>query len=242
MSTTELAADSAAVFDAIVASRRSVRKFTEEAIPESVIEHCLDLALLAPNSSNLQPWEFHWIRTPEKKAATAKICFDQQAATTASDMIAVVARTATWREHARETLANWPGGDPPKIVVDYYAKICPVMYTQGPLGILGALKRVAAFGVGLFRVAPREPSSHADMRVWATKTAALAAENLMLGLEAHGYGTCPMEGFDSVRLRRLLGLPRDAATIMIVAAGRAAEEGIYGPRQRFDRERFIHRL
>lgn len=45
-------------FFEVVQKRRSVRKFTATAVPEAVIEKAIDAALIAPNSSNLQPWEF----------------------------------------------------------------------------------------------------------------------------------------------------------------------------------------
>ena len=41
-------------FIKVVESRRSVRVYNDEKIPEEDIQKCLDLALLAPNSSNLQ--------------------------------------------------------------------------------------------------------------------------------------------------------------------------------------------
>src|SRR6185312_13814880 len=60
-------------FDELVRSRRSIRLFDPDVrVPQAVIDHALDLAMLAPNSSNLQPWEFHWVRTPEKKAELAR--------------------------------------------------------------------------------------------------------------------------------------------------------------------------
>lgn len=40
-------------FKKVIQSRRSVRKFTDKAIPAEVLDDCLDMALLAPNSSNL---------------------------------------------------------------------------------------------------------------------------------------------------------------------------------------------
>ena len=49
-------------FFEVVSKRRSVRKFSEEAVPESVMRKCLKAAVQAPNSSNLQPWEFYWIK------------------------------------------------------------------------------------------------------------------------------------------------------------------------------------
>ena len=40
---------------ALIESRRAVRRFTTEPVPEAVIRDCLELAVLAPNSCNLQP-------------------------------------------------------------------------------------------------------------------------------------------------------------------------------------------
>lgn len=54
-------------FRKVIESRRSVRKFTDRTIPSDVLDACLDLALLAPNSSNLQPWTFYVVQSPSKK-------------------------------------------------------------------------------------------------------------------------------------------------------------------------------
>ena len=70
-------------FFELVNKRRSVRKFTNEKVPSEVIRKCLRTAVLAPNSSNLQPWEFYWIRSLEKKEAIVSACFSQNAAKTA---------------------------------------------------------------------------------------------------------------------------------------------------------------
>ena len=49
--------------------RRSVRKYLTERVPSEVIEKAISAALLAPNSSNLQPWEIYRVTSPEKRAA-----------------------------------------------------------------------------------------------------------------------------------------------------------------------------
>ena len=77
------------------------------------------------------------------------------------------------------------------------------------------------------------------MKLWATKSTALACENLMLALRAHGFDSCPLEGFDEVRVRKLLKLPRNRHVVMIVAAGKGAPNGVYGEQFRFDSERFV---
>lgn len=80
------------------------------------------------------------------------------------------------------------------------------------------------------------------MRVWAHKSTALACENLMLSLRACGFDSCPMEGFDPIRIRRLLNLPRAAEVCMVVSAGKRAENGIYGPQIRFDPSLFVFKV
>ncbi|NMT63981.1 nitroreductase family protein [Marinobacter orientalis] len=229
-------------FRKVVRSRRSVRRFTDEAVPEPVLDDCLELAMLAPNSSNLQPWEFFVVRTPDLRAKLAEACLGQNAAKTAPVLIAVVARTDTWRRHSRMALEQWPEEKLPGIVEKYYSKIAPVHYSQGPLGLFGATKKAAGLLVGLTRPVPRGPYSPNEMKIWATKSTALAAENLMLALRAHGYDSCPMEGFDECRVRRLLKLPKKGLVTMILAAGKRSENGVYNRQYRFDRDELVHYL
>ncbi|MDX1553193.1 MAG: nitroreductase family protein [Marinobacter sp.] len=229
-------------FRKVVRSRRSVRRFTDEAVPEHVLDDCLELAMLAPNSSNLQPWEFFVVRTPELKSRLADACLGQNAAKTAPVLIVVVARTDTWREHSRMALEQWPEENLPGIVQKYYSKIAPLHYNQGPFGLFGVAKKAAGLFVGLTRPVPRGPYSPNEMKIWATKSTALAAENLMLALRAHGYDSCPMEGFDECRVRRLLKLPKNGLVTMVLAAGKRSEKGVYNRQYRFDKQELVHYL
>ncbi len=236
--------DSAHIFSEIVNSRRSVRLFEDVPIPPDIMNRCLDLALLAPNSSNLQPWTFYWVRDVVRKAVLAEACLSQPAARTAAELIVCVGRTNTWRAHRREMLrrfeiATTAGQYIPKSAWEYYRKIVPIAYTQGWFGAIGLLKKIIFWGRGFFTPSPRSPTSLADMRVWAAKSCALACENMMLALRAHGFDSCPLEGFDAVRVRRLLKLTRDAEVVMVIAAGKASPRGVYGPRVRFAREEFV---
>jgi len=230
-------------FQKIVESRRSVRVFTDEKVPHGVIDRCLDLALLAPNSSNLQPWDFYWIQDPEKKKRVAEYCFGQSAATTAAELIVVVARPDLWRrgQQINVTALKKIGKTDPRVLA-YYEKMIPATYASDPFGVLGTVKGALASLVGLFRVFYRGPFGESGNRLIANKTTALACENLMLALRAAGYDSCPMEGFDHTRVRKLLRLPRQASITMIIGAGRASPKGIYGPRVRGPREMFIHKV
>ena len=80
------------------------------------------------------------------------------------------------------------------------------------------------------------------MRVWAHKSTALACENLMLAFRAFGYDSCPMEGFDPKRVKKLLNLPKKAEVCMIISAGKRAENGVFTPRIRMKRDKFIFEI
>lgn len=236
--------DSALAFTELVESRRSIRLFDSTPVPEFVIRKSLDLALLAPNSSNLQPWEFFWVKTPEKKAALISFCLSQAAAATAQELIVCVARTNTWKRNCellREDITHHErkGTRIPKAATLYYWKLVPLIYNQGPLGLFGFLKRIATFFVGFRKPITREPSSKHQMQIWATKSTALACENFMLAIRAFGYDTCPMEGIDSHRIRKLLTLPSDALIPMVIAIGHRRPEGVTLPRIRSDKSLFI---
>ena len=66
------------------------------------------------------------------------------------------------------------------------------------------------------------------MRVVAHKSSALAAQNFMLSMTSNGYDTCPMEGFDSLRVKKALSLTRSSEINMIISCGIRDEKGIYG--------------
>ena len=84
-------------FFEVVNNRRSVRKFTNAEVPEDVIRKCLKASLQAPNSSNLQPWEFYWIRSAEKKKKVVKACFSQNMSFFPLDL-RIILFIAVWQE------------------------------------------------------------------------------------------------------------------------------------------------
>ena len=229
-------------FAKVVRTRRSVRAYYPEPIPDAVLDACFDLALLAPTSHNLESWQFIDVRDPDKLAALRHFCLDQSAALQAPHLIVTVARPDFWRVGQRlmiEALQKDPAPSIPRLM-DKYRLLIPIMFIDGPLHVLAPLKRLVMWCVGLFRPFWRVDVGRAGQTLWATKTAALACENLMLALRAAGYDSCAMEGFDEPRVKRLLGLPRAAHVIMVIAAGRRAP-GSTIPQYRFDRALYVQK-
>ena len=227
------------LFEAIE-TRRSVRKYTGDPVPRSVIEKALDAALLAPNSSNLQPWEMYWVTNPEKKAQLVTACLSQSSAATAAELVVFVARTDTWRRNRQLVLQTLnERGTPPPQQLDYYIKIVPLFYTHGWFDLIGLLKAIFIPIVGLFRPVPRGPFSTPALKATLSKTVALACENFMLAITAQGYSTCPMEGFDERRVKKILGLGGSATIVMVISVGKEDPAGIYGPRLRLNPSLFL---
>ena len=80
------------------------------------------------------------------------------------------------------------------------------------------------------------------MNVWGHKSTALACAHFMLAMRSHGFDTCPMEGFDSSRLKKILKLPKKAQICMTIGAGKRDPSGVYGKQFRFDNDIFIKEI
>lgn len=231
-------AEASELFRILVQSRRAVRRFTADPVPDEVIRSCLELAVLAPSSCNLQPWSFQVVRDPALLAQLLPVCLGQSAAR-APLIITILARTDTWKQACADVLRFWPDPLIPPAIERFYTRAAPFQYNQGWMGWRGLIKRPLLWLTGLRRAVMRAPNSPQQMRLWAVKSTALAAQNLMLAFQSHGYSTCPMEGFDERRLRRVLPIPKDAIPIMLLAVGQAGERAVYNSRLRFPQEQSV---
>jgi len=225
-------------FQAIIDKRRSNRKFDPLVeVPEEVIKRSLERAILSPNSSNMQLWEFYWIRSEDEKKKYEALCLGQNAARSAKEIIVFVTRKDLWKQHAKwnyDRLKAGIQGEPNKIQkrgLDYYGKLMPLAYRSDIFGIMAFVRRSLSFFMGLRKPFMRF-GGKADQRVTVHKSCALAAQTFMLSIAAEGFETCPMEGFDEVRVKKALQLPAGAEINMIIAVGKGTQEGIWGPRFR----------
>lgn len=223
--------------------RRSVRVYDQEKpIDAEKVKQCLKLATLAPNSSNMQLWEFRHITNPELMAKISKACLNQTATSTASQIVVFVTRRDLFRKRAKFVLEfekgniqrNSPAERQAKRIRDrelYYGKIMPLLYARF-FGLLGLFRVILTKGIGLFRSITREVSEN-DVRLVVHKSCALAAQTFMIAMANEGYDTCPLEGFDSKMLKKALKLPYGAEVNMVVSCGiRKGNEGIWGERCR----------
>lgn len=230
--------------------RRSVRVFKKDSIDEQKVKDCIKLASLAATSSNMQLWEFYHITSPEILKQLSVACLDQNASKTAQQMIVIVARKDLWKKRVQSNLnflksqyGNKPESEyssREKFAMNYYKKIIPTIYFDF-LGIIGYIKYIVFQIIGLFKPIYRQVRD-SDMRIVAHKSAGLAAQNFMISMAAINYDTCPMEGFDSLRVKKILNLPASSEINMIIGCGIREEYGIYGDRFRIPFEEIYYKL
>ncbi len=56
----------------LMKSRRSIRRYTDEPVPEALLEEVLEAGRWAPSASNRQPWHFIVVRDVEMRQAVAE--------------------------------------------------------------------------------------------------------------------------------------------------------------------------
>lgn len=233
--------------------RRSVRRYDKnKPIDSEKVKHCLGLATLAPNSSNMQLWEFYQITNPGLMAKVSEACLGQSAASTASEIVVFVTRQDLYKKRAKFVLdfeernirRNSPKERQEKRIRDrklYYGKLMPFIYARF-FGLLGLFRVILARTISLFRPMMLEVSE-CDMRVTVNKSCALAAQTFMIAMANEGYDTCPLEGFDSRRMKKLLKLPHGAGINMVIPCGiRDGNKGIWGERGRVPFDEIYHRI
>lgn len=218
-----------AFYDA-VDSRRSVREFLPDPVPAEVLDRCLEAACKAPSSSNLQHWEFVILRDPELRRAADRVCLSQKGPATAPLLVAVVAHRDTWKRTSRFMLDTLQArGLLRPSQTAYWGHHVPLLYATGPFGLFGLLKKAFARFLSL-RKPVHNLMSRSDLRVLSHKSTALAAATFMLALRAEGYDSCPMEGFDPWRAKRLLKLGAGAEVCMFLAIGKRGPKGLWWDR------------
>ncbi len=58
----------------IISSRQSIRKYTEEPIPDEMVDKILEAARWAPSGENEQPWHFVVVKDPETRKKIGEYC------------------------------------------------------------------------------------------------------------------------------------------------------------------------
>jgi nitroreductase len=235
----------------IIHYRRSVRQYKALSIDSEKVKQCIALATLSPNSSNMQLWEFYHVTSPEILQKLSVACLDQSAASSAQEMVVFVSRQDLYKKRAKQLIKLETENVLKNSLLEkqekrikrwelYYGKVIPFLYARFG-GVLGIVRKVLVNLIGFFRAITYQVSEN-DVRVVVHKSCALAAQTFMLAMANEKLDTCPMEGFDSRKVKRLLNLPCGAEVNMIISCGIREDHGIWGDRMRVPFEEVYKRI
>lgn len=215
-------------FEALVLRRQATRDFLPDAVDPDLLARLLRCAQRAPSGYNLQPWVCVVITDPKQRAALCKAALGQRQVHEAPTVVVFAASTrpaARLRDIVEQGVSSghWPVA---------YAQGFLARYVRVRLGLpwLSPVLALGARMVGLFRPSPDIPATRAARAAYATKQLMLAVDHFLLAATAAGVATCPMEGIDPARVRRVAGLPRHYVVPVIVPLGYAASTPARSPR------------
>jgi nitroreductase len=198
--------DETATVDEAITSRRSVRAFLPDAVPESTIREVLDVASWAPSGTNMQPWRVY-VTTGETKERISRAILD----------------SGLRAEKARGEYKYYPD----KFFEPYYARRRAVGYAlYGHLGIGKRdvdQMRAQHDRNFVFFDAPVGMIFTIDRRLnqgsWVDY--GMFLQNIMVAARARGLHTCPQAAFAPYyrQIRPVLGIPEEEIVVCGMALG-----------------------
>ncbi len=191
-----------------ILERRSTIHFTDEAVPDEILNAILQLGAQAPSGYNLQPWRFVVVRDEENRKRLQKVAFNQPKVAEAPVIIIAVGMKEEWQARADEVFKE--GAERGAGPVDKWEQA-----KNGAIQFLTGMQK---------------------MDVWVNRHTMIAVTTMMLAAEAYGFDTAPMEGFDAAAVKKEFDIPEEGEVIALLAIGRGAEpEKVYPGRFSLDR-------
>ena len=225
-------------FQTLARGRRSVRDFKPDALPEGALDQLLEAARWAPSGYNLQPVHFVVVTEQTQKTALRAACMDQRQVSEAPACVVFVGDRLVAKNHFDQVLAlDQEAGAINQEYERLMRKFVPLAFSIGPFGLGWLWKAALARPMSWFTAIPTFPAVH--RRFWLAKQVGLSAMNFMLAAHAAGLGSCPMEGFDTRRVGRVLGTPRHMEPMLVVPVGYTAKTDLI--KTRLPLSQLVHR-
>ncbi|PYI51002.1 nitroreductase family protein [Paenibacillus flagellatus] len=199
----------------VIRERQSIRGYDPNVqISEQELREMIEEAVLAPSSSNLQPWRFLVVQDPAVKAKLQPIANNQKQVTESSATVVLLGDTEAYRnadviyDRAVEAGLSKEFRDSyvPRIK-EYYTRLTPE-----------AARSIALIDGGL------------------------VAMQFMLVAKARGYDTVPMGGFSPEKLIEEFDIPSRYVPVMLISVGKGAAPGFPKARLTVDEVTFWNRL
>ena len=165
-----------------IRTRRSIKSFKNDPIPEGVLQELLSLMQDAPSSWNFQPTRVVMIRSMAQKEALAAAAWGQKQILEAPVTFVFAVSIRGWEKNMGEILKSGvSSGAWPQKFADWIGENAP------------------GFQKGL---GDKE-------REYAIKDAIIMATTLALAAQSKGYSNCYINGWDEAKVKEIIGVNGD---------------------------------
>lgn len=194
-------AENISVMDAI-RSRRSIRKFKQDAVPKELVDELLESARLAPSASNSQPWRFMVVTDSRQRQVLAELGGNQRQLKEAPLVIICCGDLNSMKEDSlnrqRQALREEGVYDDIGVNLEWFKNRSPEKTTL--------LQQISKVQANLF----------------------IAVEHMALRAASLGLGTCWTGAFDREKLQKVFQLPEHILPLILLPVGYPAQ----APRER----------
>ncbi len=201
----------ATVVEHAITSRRSIRAFLPNPVPESLVRHLLDVAARAPSGTNMQPWRAYAVAGSVKDRLTEALLAAHQAGDSLKDPeyryyppqffepYLSRRRKVGWDLY---TLLDIKKGDAARMVEQHGRNFA---FFNAPVGLIFTIDRRLEIGSWL------------DYGMFL--------ENIMIAARGHGLATCAQAAFASLHgiLRKQLPISDQEMVVCGMSLGYADE-------------------
>lgn len=192
----EPVADTREAVRSIAESRRSVRQFLAEEVPDADIHEILRLTGLAPSASNVQTWRWAVVRSPDMVERLAD---------------AMTGNNVETARNAPASIVLYSDG------AEALATLEEIMHPG--LGSEEITRRAGAMRDRLSGM------DEVKLKDWARTQTFIALGQFVLIARGMGYDSVTMGGFKEAELKEVLGLPETASVTSVIALGRRQQDG-----------------
>lgn len=200
----------------LVKTRRTIRRFKPDPIPDDYIDKIIEAARWAPSGYNMQPWDFVVIKDKEKRDAIVQWVRDYHK---------LIMKTESAREPWQQ-VPRHPSDDPE---MDY--RIAPVFIL-----VLGDTRTLKGLPTAMRYDAERRQSIHTSGLANAYLYMALAAETLGLATE---WTSSVATAYPHCLIKDLLGIPPELEIYDMMALGYPAYK-LTSKKLLRDKEKMVH--
>ncbi|OWZ02080.1 Nitroreductase [Phytophthora megakarya] len=199
---------------AAIKERYACKAFLPTPVPDETLREILKLTLRGPTCFNTMPYACVLVREQKDREKLAEAMMDSNVRKVKeAPVVAVFAADLepSQRVPRLQQLAHDHGAS-----VDFVSNLPHVVRLFSGEGVIASALRAAIATA----MSPLQPvPSNVSTEAWAFKQTAFAAATFLYAAQAHGLATCPMEGFDQIRVRNALDIPDRYGVPVVIALG-----------------------